>query len=179
MIPQLETERLLIRPWRLEDAVHNYAYGSSPVVGPMAGWTPQASLEEAQKYIEKAAVDPEVAAIVLKSENKPIGGIGLHEDGVRHHEKSREVGYVLAEPYWGQGIMPEAVERICRYAFAEMQLAVLTIQVFDCNAQSKRVAEKCGFTYEGTLRHACKGHDGTIHDLAAYSLLREEFIAAG
>lgn len=85
------------------------------------------------------------------------------------------LGYVLYEDYWGQGIMVEASKAAINYAFENLDIQLLTVNHYPFNHQSKRVIEKCGFSYEGTLRHASKIYDGSIYDLACYSMTKEEW----
>jgi ribosomal-protein-alanine N-acetyltransferase len=100
-----------------------------------------------------------------------IGGIGF--EGVEIGKSHRaEVGYWLAKPYWGRGIMPAVVQRACQHVFEAWGLVKITAHVFSFNAASMRVLEKCGFEREGLLRkHQLK--DGQFIDAYVYGLLRE------
>ena len=73
--------------------------------------------------------------------------------------------------------MTEAAKRLVAYAFEEIGVEVLSITTGESNLRSRRVIEKCGFTYEGTLRDSYKKYDGTITELRCYSMLREEYAA--
>lgn len=99
-----------------------------------------------------------------------IGGCGF--DGFQAGKSHlAEIGYWLAKPLWGQGIMTAVVERACRFAFEEFGLAKITAHVFATNPASARVLEKCGFQQEGYLRkHYLK--DGQLIDARLYALLR-------
>jgi RimJ/RimL family protein N-acetyltransferase len=99
-----------------------------------------------------------------------IGGCGF--DGLRVGESHRaEVGYWLAKPFWGRGIMTAVVQRVCRHAFEEFGLVKITAHVFSHNPASARVLEKCGFQEEGFLRkHYLK--DGKFIDAKLFALLR-------
>jgi len=99
-----------------------------------------------------------------------IGGCGF--DGFQIGQSHRaEVGYWLAKPYWGQGIMTAVVNKACAFAFAEWNLLKITAHVFAFNPASARVLEKCGFEQEGTLKkHYLK--DGQLIDARLYGLLR-------
>jgi ribosomal-protein-alanine N-acetyltransferase len=98
-----------------------------------------------------------------------IGGCGF--DGFQLGKSHRaEVGYWLAKPYWGRGIMTAVVERLCRYAFEEFGLVKITAHVFSHNPASARVLAKCGFQEEGYLRkHFLK--DGQFLDARLFGLL--------
>jgi [ribosomal protein S5]-alanine N-acetyltransferase len=97
-----------------------------------------------------------------------IGGIGF--DGLAIGKSHRaEIGYWLAKPYWGQGIMTAVVRKTCEFAFAQWNLLKITAHVFAFNPASARVLEKCGFEQEGYLK---KHHrkDGRLIDARLYAL---------
>jgi ribosomal-protein-alanine N-acetyltransferase len=99
-----------------------------------------------------------------------IGGCGF--DGFQVGKSHRaEVGYWLAKPFWGRGIMTAVVQRLCQHAFEEFCLVKITAHVFTHNPASSRVLAKCGFQEEGFLRkHFCK--DGQFLDARLFGLLR-------
>jgi len=101
---------------------------------------------------------------------RSIGGVGL--DGLVIGQTHRaEIGYWLARPFWGWGIMTAAVQAVCRHAFENLGLAKIVSHTFSFNHASARVLEKCGFESEGYLRrHYLK--DGKLIDAKAYGLLR-------
>jgi RimJ/RimL family protein N-acetyltransferase len=82
-----------------------------------------------------------------------------------------EIGYWLAKPYWGRGIMTAVIGAACQHAFAEFGLVKVTAHVFATNPASARVLEKCGFEQEGYLRRHYR-KDGQYLDALAYGLLR-------
>lgn len=97
-----------------------------------------------------------------------IGGWGFDEVAKGHRA---EIGFWLARPYWGQGIMTAVVGKACEYAFAQWNLVRITAHVFDFNVPSARVLEKNGFVCEGYLRkHFLK--DGRFIDGKLYALVR-------
>jgi RimJ/RimL family protein N-acetyltransferase len=97
-----------------------------------------------------------------------IGGCGF--DGIQVGKCHRaEVGYWLAKPYWGRGIMTAVVQRLCRLALDEFGLVKITAHVFAHNPASARVLEKCGFQEEGFLRkHFVK--DGQFLDARLFGI---------
>jgi RimJ/RimL family protein N-acetyltransferase len=107
---------------------------------------------------------------IRNAENALIGGCGF--DGFHLGKSHRaEIGYWLAKPYWGKGIMTAVVKRICRHAFEEFGLLRITAHVFSHNVASARVLEKCGFQPEGFLqKHFLK--DGKFIDARLFALLR-------
>ena len=144
----LETERLILRPFTLDDAEGLYAYASHPEVGPPAGWHPHRSLEESRQVIETIFIPSDTLAVVRKADGRLIGSAGF----VGKHRKelglpSEEVGYSLARDCWGQGLIPEAVEAILRCSFTELGYQAIWAAYYDGNRKSKRVMQKCGMAY--------------------------------
>lgn len=99
-----------------------------------------------------------------------IGGCGF--DGVQVGKSHRaEIGYWLAKPYWGRGIMTAVVRRLCDFAFEQFGLVKITAHVFADNGASAKVLEKCGFQQEGYLRkHYLK--DGQFLDSRLFALVK-------
>jgi RimJ/RimL family protein N-acetyltransferase len=126
-----------------------------------------------QKRIEYTKrLGKEVSFAIRNAEDKLIGGIGANtiEPASSHRA---EIGYWLARPFWGQGIMTDAVSAYVSYAFRELQLLRLTARTFEFNVGSARVLEKNGFKLEGYLRkHLMK--DGQLLDARMYGLLKED-----
>lgn len=171
----IETERLILREWSLEDVDDLYEYAKNPNVGPHGGWKPHSNKKESLEILETLFMDKYNSwAIVYKENGKVIGSIGYEVDTKRPNINCRELGYALGEVYWGKGIMTEAAKEVIAYAFEEMKLDMVTIYRDPNNKRSGRVIEKCGFTYEGTLRKANKIYDGSIRDIACYSMTKNE-----
>ena len=117
-------------------------------------------------------------AIVLKKENKVIGGIGLHNrkpDVSLEYLKQREIGYVLNPKYWGNNYVPEAVKALIEYGFTEMNLDLIWCGHYDFNNNSKRVIEKCGFKYKFTRKKILERLDNIEVNVLYYSILRDEY----
>ena len=88
------------------------------------------------------------------------------------HSRTGELGYYLAQDYWGKGLMPEAVKQICDYVFCNTDMIRIFAEPFAQNTRSCRVLEKAGFQYEGTLRcNAVK--NGLVMDMKMYARLRD------
>lgn len=176
----LETERVILRAWREEDLDDFHAYCRHPDVGPAAGWEPHADRETSRAILHSLMEKGETWALVHKEDGKVIGSVGLHPDDLRSSVttlKVRALGYVLSADYWGQGLMTEAARRVVEYAFEALWLDLLTVVHYPHNERSRRVVEKCGFCYEGTLRQASQIYDGTVYDAVCYSLTRDEWRA--
>ncbi len=149
----LETERLLLRPWEVRDAEALYSYAKDPRVGLMAGWPPHTDVENSREIIRSVLSRPETYAVVLKSSGKPVGSVGIMLPGHGNFafpEHGAEIGYWIGVPYWGRGLIPEAVRELLRRCFGELHCETVWCCYFDGNVQSKRVQEKCGFVYHHT-----------------------------
>jgi ribosomal-protein-alanine N-acetyltransferase len=148
---KIETDRLILRPFKQSDLNDFYEYASVEGVGEMAGWMHHESPEKSQQILNLFINEDKTFAICLKQNDKVIGSLGVEEYGMEealtefHAYKGREIGYVLSRDYWGMGIMPEAVNAVINYLFNDLGLDFLTCGYYDFNRQSKRVQEKCGF----------------------------------
>lgn len=148
---QLETDRLLLRPFGQGDLADFYTYASVPGVGERAGWKYHKSLEESQRILDMFIEEGKTFAIVCKENRKVIGSLGVEKYGLEQKltefdgYRGREIGYVLAKDYWGKGLMPEAVKAVIDYLFTAADMDFLLCGYYDFNSQSKKVQEKCGF----------------------------------
>ncbi|MBR0127025.1 MAG: GNAT family N-acetyltransferase [Firmicutes bacterium] len=176
-VPQIETDRLILRMWTRADAAQLYDYAKDPDVGPNAGWKPHESVAESRMIIDTLFRANETWAIVEKETGIVVGSIGLEPDKYRPGIQSREMGYSLAKSRWGRGYMTEAAKKLISYAFDVLSLKVLMIRTSETNIRSQRVIEKCGFRYEGTLRRAYLLYNGDLREVRCYSMLREEYLA--
>ena len=119
-----------------------------------------------------SANEDETFAFAITLDDKVIGSIGVFRQQ-NIHRQTAEMGYYIAEEYWGKGIMTDAVKQICEYVFKNSDILRIYAEPFAYNTGSCRVLEKAGFQYEGTLRNnAVK--NGKVIDMKMYSLLREE-----
>lgn len=151
---KLITERLILRPWCISDAEDLFAYAKDDKIGPIAGWAPHRSVAESKTIIETVFSQKEVYAVALKENDRAIGCIGLligEDSNISIAEDEAEVAYWIGVPYWGQGLIPEALERLIAHAFIDLKLSNLWCGFFVENQKSKRAQEKCGFIYDHTI----------------------------
>ena len=150
----IETERLILRPWREDDARACFIYASNPLIGPIAGWPVHKSEEESREIIKNVLMARETYAICLKSTGELIGSIGLKFRGnTDFTDKSDEceLGYWIGQPFWGNGYMTEAAKALIKHAFEDLKVTKIWAGYYDGNEKSKRVQEKCGFKYVKTV----------------------------
>ena len=147
----IETERLILRPFRETDLDDFYEYASVEGVGEMAGWHHHENKEKTATILKSFIDEDETFAICLKDSGRVVGSLGIEfytaEDKLTEFDgyKGREIGYVLARDQWGKGLMPEAVQAVINFMFDEIDLDFLLCGYYDKTSQSKRVQEKCGF----------------------------------
>lgn len=117
-----------------------------------------------------AADEKDTFAFAITVDDKAIGSIGVfRQENI--HRQTAEMGYYIAEEYWGRGIMTEVVRQTCAYVFARSDIIRIYAEPFAYNTASCRVLEKAGFQYEGTLRsNAVK--NGRVTDMKMYALLK-------
>ena len=176
----IETKRLRLRPWCDTDAPSLYKYASHPDIGPIAGWPPHTSVENSLEIIRTVFVAPETYAVVLKDTNEPVGCCGillsnsLHTADMKQGEA--EIGYWIGKPYWGQGLIPEAVEALLVRCFQNLHLNAVWCGYYEGNDKSKRVCEKCGFKYHHTKHNVTSplGDKRTEH---FYIMTKEDYHA--
>ena len=147
----LKTERLILRRWEDSDAESLFEYAADPDVGPIAGWPHHQSIEESRDVIKNVFNGKEAYAICLKTDDRAIGAIELKLNGhtdLTDRDDECELGYWLGKPFWGQGIMPEAVKEILRHAFEKIGMTKVWAGYYEGNLKSKRVQEKSGFRYQ-------------------------------
>lgn len=174
----IETQRLRLRMFQESDLMDFYAYASVPGVGEMAGWPHHKDLETSQRILKRFIEEKEVFAIVHKEHNKVIGSLGLHDSWANDDKqlqslRTKEIGYVLAKEYWGQGLMPEAVEAVIEYCFQILGIEALTCGHFTENRQSRRVIEKSGFVFVKKGRFYSRQLQNSYEDLK-YILIRTQ-----
>lgn len=171
----IETERLLLRRWSMQDMTGFLRIAADPGVMMAAGAKPVLSPGEAEAELKRASDDPYSFAITLKSTGEIVGKIKYQNDERRYNVNSVSVGYELARIYWGNGYMTEALRGMVRHAFEHMEVDVVGIHHFVENERSRRVIERAGFIFEGVIPCAYRRFDGRVFDEASYSILRSEY----
>ncbi|MCI1219316.1 MAG: GNAT family N-acetyltransferase [Bifidobacterium sp.] len=158
----LTTERLILRPWKVndcDDAQSLFRYASNPKVGPSGAWPVHTSVENSMEIIRDVLSVPENYAVVLKATGEPIGSIGLIALSDRicprddKPSDAMELGYWIGEPYWGQGLIPEAAREVLRHGFEDLRLAAIWGTHNVENHKSERVMDKLGLSWVRVAEH--------------------------
>ncbi|WP_296882867.1 GNAT family N-acetyltransferase [uncultured Methanobrevibacter sp.] len=147
-----KTQNLTLRQWLDSDAECLYHFAKNPNIGPIAGWPPHESIEDSLHIIKTVFSKKETYAIV--KDDIPIGCAGLLFHPDTNHwwgEGACELGYWVAEQYWGNGYAVEASEVLISRAFDELNVEKIYASYRIENSQSKRVLEKLGFKYYADL----------------------------
>ena len=173
----LETERLMLREFAMNDWQAVHAYASDVDLVAFMEWGPNTE-DDTKGYVQNMIVtqrqDPRKVyevAITLKQDGSLFGGCGLHVEG---HSKAA-LGYCLNRTLWGHGYATEAAYALCKYGFRELQLHRIFATCRPDNTASERVMEKLGMTREGVLREHFYAK-GQWQSSLLYSILVNEFV---
>ncbi len=164
-----------LKKWAIEDAADlAKALSNKKVQDNLRDGIPYPYTEQdGKEYISSMLSQDEnqTFAFAITLDDKVIGSIGVFRQ-TNIHIRTAELGYYIAEEYWGRGIMTEAVKQICEYVFTNSDVIRIFAEPFADNAASCRVLEKAGFQYEGRLRkNAVK--NGKVIDMKMYAILKE------
>ena len=169
-----ENMNCVLRKWRLSDGKElAAALNNKQVLNNLRDGLPFPYTErDAQDYIKTMldADETSTFAYAITVDDRVIGSIGaFRQENI--HSRTAELGYYLAEAYWGRGIMTDAIRQLCQVIFQTSDILRIYAEPFSYNAASRRALEKAGFTCEGTMRsNAVK--NGKVADMTLYSLTR-------
>jgi len=169
----LKSNRLILRPFTIDDIDDVYLYASDEIVTKYLTWPSYKDMSEIEEVVEKYYIDKNgVFAIELEAEQKCIGCIDLRL--CIEHNKA-DFGYVLNRKYWGKCYMTEALNLILNFSFSKLELNRVEATHYIGNEGSGRVMQKCGMKYEGTGIQEVKVKD-IFYDVVHYAILREEWL---
>ena len=169
---RIETRRLVLRPWREDDAPALFKYASDPEVGPAAGWKSHESEAESLDVLRTILINDRTWALTITPSDEPVGSIGVFPGRDEGQNGEWEIGYWLARPFWGNGYMPEAVRSILSLYFAFGAERIWCAHA-DFNDKSRRVIEKCGFHYRFSAPWTSAL--GDVRNSLYYAIEAEEF----
>lgn len=178
-MPELETERLILRKMRVGDEEDMYAYARQSEVTRYLLWSPHPDIHYTRDYLRYLATRYATGsfydwAIVLKSSGRMIGTCGFTAFDCPHD--AAEIGYVLNPDYRGQGIAPEAVRAVLTFGFERLALHRIEARFMQGNEASLRVMEKVGMRFEGYRREAMMVK-GSYRTIGYCSILHDEYAA--
>ena len=144
---RLETDRTVLRRFEEKDLEDLYDYCSQEGVGEMAGWKHHSNLLTSKETLHRNIENSNIFAIENKENRKVIGHIAVNSDSENGREDTKELGFALNRNYQNQGVMTEVVYQILDYLFSR-GIEYVYACCFQNNKSSKRLIEKCGFTFE-------------------------------
>lgn len=160
MMPTLKTERLILRPFRMEDADAVQTHCGDRNIARMLTRVPHPyTLELAESWIASHDADwrsGDGVTFCIDRDGETVGCVGLQPNG----EGSYELGYWIGEKWWGEGFATEAAQRVVGFAFGDLGAARLTSGYFKDNPASGRVLDKCGFQYVGESMEGSAARSG-------------------
>lgn len=175
----IETNRLVLRGWKVEDYLDMYEINCDEKVNLSAGCAVVKDIEKIKDSLNLLIPQNQSYAIVLKTENKVIGTIGMDEiapDESLKNLKQRYIGYRLNSKYWGKGYATEAAQSFIKYLFENFNLDLIWSSHYDFNERSKRVIEKCGFHYKFSRSKTVKALGNRILTELFYNLTKNDYI---
>ncbi|MEK5057986.1 GNAT family N-acetyltransferase [Paenibacillus sp. FSL H7-0326] len=171
----IETARLNIREFIMNDWIDVHKYASSPRVTEHTLWGPN-SEEETKSYVSHQIAMQQLNertdyefAVILKETNQLIGGCGMY---IR--EKNAEIGYCFNSEYWGNGYASEASKVLLKLAFENFNIHRVFATCRPENTGSEKVLRKIGMKMEGHLREHIWAK-GVFHDSYLFSILENEY----
>jgi ribosomal-protein-alanine N-acetyltransferase len=169
-------EGIVLRPWSVKDAIKLASIADNKKIADNLrdGFPYPYSISDARNWLDIVLPEnnpPRFFAVTINKELAGSIGIVSKPDIYR---KNFEIGYFLAEEFWGKGIATKAIKAATSYAFKDFDIVRVYAEPFSDNFGSRRALEKAGFTLEATLRkNVIK--NGIIKDSCIYSVLREDF----
>lgn len=160
-----------LRSWQEGDAKSVAAYANNPKIAANLrdAFPSPYMLKDAEEYVAFSVNADETAGFqrVIEVNGEAAGNISI-SCGQDVYRKSAELGYWLAEPFWGNGIMPEAIRQVCEEAFRRYDIVRIYAEPFAWNSGSRRALEKAGFALEAVLKNSVY-KNGNIGDSCIYS----------
>lgn len=167
--------KIKLRPWTYED-LHNlvkYANNSNIAKNLTDKFPFPYTEEDGMRFIESATKDDPIHIFAIDVNDQAVGAIGIHpQDDI--HRRNAELGYWLAEPFWGQGIISKAIKLVVDFAFKNYNIDRIFARPFGTNIASQRVLEKNGFVLEGKFEKVLE-KNGELLDELIYAIRRENW----
>jgi RimJ/RimL family protein N-acetyltransferase len=144
--------QFILRPWHISDldSLVQYANNANIARFMTDSFAHPYTEESGRNFIAFATKDDPVRMFAIDIEGRAGGGIGLHPQA-DIQRRNAELGYWLGEPFWGKGIMPEAIRQITAWGFETLDIDRIFARVFGTNTASQKALEKAGFVLEARL----------------------------
>ena len=144
-----------LRKWSEADLDNLVKYANNQNVAKWLtnGFPHPYTYEAGKAYLSMIANDNPTKVFAIEVNGEAVGSIGIFPQ-TDIHEKNAEMGYWLAEEYWGKGIMTQAIREIVEYGFSTFEIVRIFARPFSTNLKSQRVLEKAGFELEARLKRA-------------------------
>lgn len=161
-----------LRPWSYHDIDSLVKHANNPkIANRLTDAFPHPYTESAGKqFLDRATQSNPCTIWAIDLNGQAIGGIGVHPQG-DIYRLNAELGYWLAEDYWGRGIMSEAIQMACKMAFERLEIKRIYARPFGSNLASQRVLKKTGFVLEARIQGAFI-KNGEIEDELIYAIRR-------
>lgn len=152
---RLELVRSLVRPWRVSDAASLalHANNRNVWINLRDAFPHPYTLADAERYLAARKAQATPTSFAIEIDGAAVGGVGF-VPGTDVERVSAELGYWLAEPHWGRGVMTEVVRAVTEHAVRTHGLTRVFAMPFEWNRASCRVLEKAGFVLEARLERA-------------------------
>jgi [ribosomal protein S5]-alanine N-acetyltransferase len=166
---------LSLRPWNNSDIPSLLRYANNKAIADNLrdGFSNPYTLEDARRFLEMAnAGDSRMLILAIDSRGEAIGSVGatMKQDVYR---KNIEIGYWLAEPFWGRGIMTAVIRKFAFHLWLSYDVRRIYAEPFTNNSASRKALEKAGFTCEAVFKQNVI-KNGVYLDSCIYSVLRED-----
>ncbi|WP_299365648.1 GNAT family protein [Winogradskyella sp.] len=164
---------LKLRPWKESDLDSLVTYANNwNVAKNLTDKFPHPyTRENGKQFIDYACSSNPIRVFAIDLGGEAVGGIGIHpQDDI--HRKNAELGYWLAEPFWGKGIISEAIKEIVDIAFKTFEIDRVFARPFGTNIASQKVLEKNNFVLEGRFKKVLLKNGEHLDELV-YAIRRE------
>jgi RimJ/RimL family protein N-acetyltransferase len=161
-----------LRPWTIEDldSLVKFANNFNISRNLMDVFPHPYSIDDGNFFIDRATKNSPPTNLAIEVNGEAAGAIGLHPQN-DVYRKNAELGYWLAEPYWGKGIITEAIVQMVDYGFKNWDISRIYARPFGYNIASQRALEKAGFVLEAKLDKTIF-KNGEFHDELIYATRR-------
>lgn len=172
---ELRSGNIELRALRMSDKKRLAELANNEKIGPNLrdGFLYPYTEADAESFLEKFTNQDPVTYFAIEYKGEYVGNISL-VPCQNIYRMSAEIGYFIGEPYWNKGIVTTAVNLIAEYGFKHLGIIRIHTGVFEYNAASQRVLEKCGFVKEGVFRKSVT-KQGKMWDEVRYAKIKPGF----